>query len=74
VEFELAAAFDLANVSAPKRQCIANICQWVYKSTECSYSGVLPSCLKTLTDCKAHFGATAELPFGSFPGIGTYIG
>ena len=73
-EFELAAAFDLAGVRAPKRQCIANICQWVYKSTECSYTGDLPSCLKTLTDCKAHFGSTAELPFGSFPGIGAYYG
>jgi lambda family phage minor tail protein L len=73
VEFELAAAFDLAGVSAPKRKCIANICQWVYKSTECGYAGALPTCLKTLTDCKAHFGATAELPFGSFPGIGAYF-
>jgi lambda family phage minor tail protein L len=74
VEFELAAAFDLAGVSAPKRQCIANICQWVYKSTECSYTGALPTCVKTLTDCKAHFGSTAELPFGSFPGIGAFFG
>lgn len=74
VEFELAAAFDLAGVSAPKRQCIANICQWVYKSIECGYSGGLPTCLKTLTDCKAHFGATAELPFGSYPGIGAFSG
>ena len=39
VEFELAAAFDLAGVRAPKRQCIANRCQWVYRSTECGYSG-----------------------------------
>jgi lambda family phage minor tail protein L len=73
VEFELAAAFDLAGVRAPKRQCIANICQWVYKSTECSYTGALTSCSKTLDECKAHFGATAELPFGSFPGIGSYF-
>lgn len=72
VEFELAAAFDLAGIRAPKRQCVANICQWVYKSAECSYSGGLATCLKTLTDCKAHFGSTAELPFGSYPGIGTF--
>jgi phage-related protein len=74
IEFELAAAFDLIGVRAPKRQCTANICQWVYKSTECSYSGGLPTCLKTLTDCKAHFGAVAELPFGSYPGIGAFYG
>jgi lambda family phage minor tail protein L len=39
VEFELAASFDLAGVRAPKRQCIANICQWVYRSAECGYGG-----------------------------------
>lgn len=39
VEFELAAAFDLAGVRAPKRQCIANICQWQYRSAECGYTG-----------------------------------
>jgi len=39
VEFELAAAFDLAGVRAPKRQCISNICQWQYRSAECGYTG-----------------------------------
>ena len=39
VEFELVSAFDLAGVRSPKRQCIANLCQWVYKSAECGYSG-----------------------------------
>ena len=73
IEFELAAASDLSNVRAPKRQCISNVCQWVYKSAECSYAGGLPTCSKTVDDCKAHFGATAELPFGSFPGIGTFV-
>jgi lambda family phage minor tail protein L len=71
VEFELCCSFDLIGVRAPKRQCIANICQWVYKSAECSYTGALPSCTKTLDACKAHFGATAQLPFSSFPGIGS---
>lgn len=31
VEFELAASLDLENVRGPKRQCLANICQWQYK-------------------------------------------
>ena len=31
VEFELAATLDLENVRGPKRQCLANICQWQYK-------------------------------------------
>ena len=73
VEFELAAAFDLAGVRAPKRQCIGNVCQWVYKSAECGYSGSLPDCTKTVEGCKEHFGENGELPFGSFPGVGTYF-
>lgn len=87
VEFELAAAFDLAGVRAPKRQCISSICQWVYRSAECSYTGTnyfdendnavgtlaADVCGKRLSSCKARFGATAELPFGSYPGIGTYF-
>jgi len=85
VEFELAAAFDLAGVRAPKRQCIANVCQWIYRSSECSYTGtdyfdandspVTDSaddvCGKRLSSCKKRFGNSA-LPFGSFPGVGTF--
>lgn len=85
VEFEMVSAFDLAGVRAPKRQCISNICQWVYRSSECSYTGtnyfdandqpVLNAsqdvCAKRLSSCKARFGANNELPFGSFPGIGS---
>ena len=87
VEFELASAFDLQGVRSPKRQCIGNICQWVYRSAECGYTGTsyfdandnsVPTlaadvCGKRLSSCKARFGATAELPYGSFPGIGTYF-
>lgn len=157
VEFELAAVFDLAGVRAPKRQCISNICQWVYKSTECGYTPVSSfsgtytrsattvtvtktahglsigdqvyldftsgaavdgsytvvtaaantftvtteasgttsgsvtatqwytsedtptntaandSCGKRLSSCQARFGANNELPYGSYPGIGTYF-
>jgi len=72
VSFELAAAFDLAGVRAPKRQVLASICPWVYKSAECSYSGGLPTCVKTLADCRTHFGSSSQLPFGAFPGAGAY--
>lgn len=88
VEFELAAAFDLAGIRSPKRQCIANLCQWVYRSAECTYSGtdyfdendnrVAASgsdvCGKRLSSCQVRFGTAAQLPFGSFPGIGTFNG
>ena len=83
VEFEMVSAMDLAGVRAPKRQCISNICQWRYRSNECGYNGTsyfdaednavalasLDVCGKRLASCKARFGANAELPFGSFPGI-----
>lgn len=85
VEFELCSAFDLAGIRVPKRQCISNICQWVYRSAECSYNGINyfnaadatvgslgeDVCGKRLNSCKVRFGQNAELPFGSFPGIGS---
>lgn len=84
VEYEMCAAFDLIGVRSPKRQCISNICQWVYRSAECSYTGTNyftendattsltnDVCGKRLNSCKARFGSTAQLPFGSFPGIGS---
>lgn len=85
VEFELVSVLDLAGVRAPKRQTINNICQWRYRSAECSYTGTdyfdendNPTnqagdvCGKRLTSCEVRFGANALLPFGSFPGIGQY--
>ncbi len=85
IEWELASVFDLAGVRAPKRQCISAICQWVYKDPEtCGYSGTtyldendqtttaaLDQCGKRLSSCRARFPDQA-LPFGSFPGVGTY--
>jgi len=72
VEFELCAAFDLAGIRSPKRQVIASICSWVYKSAECSYTGSSPNCTKSLADCRNHFGSGSQLPFGGFPGAGAY--
>lgn len=84
VEFEMVSAMDLAGVRAPKRQCIGNICQWRYRSTECGYNGTgywdandqpvgsiaQDVCGKRLDSCRLRFGQNAELPFGSFPGVG----
>lgn len=86
VEFELASAFDLAGVRAPKRQCVTR-CQWVYRSAECSYAGTNyynendvavgnaseDVCGKRVDSCKLRFGQNAELPYGGYPGIGTYF-
>lgn len=84
VSFELASKFDLAGQKMPKRQCIANVCQWEYRSSECSYTGsnyfdindnpaaslAQDRCGKRLSSCAARFGQNAELPFGSFPSVG----
>ena len=84
VSFELASKFDLDNKQLPNRQVVANICQWEYKSTECSYTGTdffdvndntvsasaQDKCGKRLSSCKKRFGENGELPFGSFPGAG----
>jgi lambda family phage minor tail protein L len=69
VEFEMCAAFDLAGVRAPKRQCISNICQWAYRGPECGYVGnayfdandnpvgtlAQDVCGKRLSSCEARF-------------------
>jgi len=84
VQWELASKFDLAGMMIPKRQLIANVCQWQYRSAECSYTGssyfnaadqsvdtlAADVCGKRLSSCKLRFGAKSELPFGSFPGVG----
>ena len=84
VKFELASKFDLAGQYVPRRQIIANVCQWAYRSSECSYTGsnywdvddnstgslATDRCGKKLSSCKLRFGTNGELPFGSFPSAG----
>ena len=84
VSFELASKFDLVGQKLPKRQCIANVCQWEYRSSECGYTGsnffdvndnaaaslAQDRCGKRLSSCKLRFGENDPLPFGSFPSIG----
>ena len=84
VQWELASKLDMAGMMIPKRQLIANICQWQYRSSECGYTGsnywnandqsvgtlAADACGKRLSSCKLRFGATSPLPFGSFPGAG----
>jgi lambda family phage minor tail protein L len=71
VEFELAAAFDLAGIRIPKRQCLSSICGWVFKSTECGYVGGIATCEKTIDACRYRFN-NGQLPFGGFPGVGNF--
>ncbi len=82
VEFELAAALDLAGVSVPRRQVVSNLCTWAYRGGECGYTDTryfkaddsstldssLDVCGKRLSSCKTRFGTGTDLPFGGFPG------
>ena len=84
VTFELSSAFDLVGQKIPKRQIVANTCQWIYRSAECGYAGsnyfdvngntvsalADDVCGKRIASCKLRFGENGELPFGSFPGAG----
>jgi len=70
VSFELASKFDLAGVMLPKRQLIANVCQWKYRGAECGYTGTRyfntndgaestlanDVCGKRLASCELRFG------------------
>ena len=84
VSFELSSKFDVAGQKLPKRQCIANLCQWEYRSSECGYTGsnffdvndntaaslAQDRCGKRISSCKLRFGQNNPLPFGSFPAVG----
>jgi lambda family phage minor tail protein L len=84
IEWELAAAFDVAGVMLPRRQIVQNVCTWRYRSAECGYTGgpvadindqptsdsARDQCGKRLRSCKLRFGEHAVLPFGAFPGAG----
>lgn len=84
VQFELASEIDKPGIKIPKRQMIGNICQWKYRSSECSYTGsnyfdvndnpesslANDRCGKKVSSCKKRFGDNGDLPYGSFPSAG----
>ena len=65
IEWELAPVCDATNLKVPARAMNADTCGWVL-SSDCPYVG---SCTRTLTACKANWGANNALPFGGFPGL-----
>lgn len=88
VEFELAAAIDLAGIMLPNRQIVQNYCPWQYRGAECGWTGTTyydtndavvvgaenDVCGKRLSSCKVRFGQYAELPYGGFPAAGLIKG
>ncbi|MFJ9531258.1 phage minor tail protein L [Herbaspirillum sp. NPDC101396] len=81
IEFELSSPLDFDGLMLPGRRIIANLCPWVYRGTECGWTGVtfydakdqpltdpnLDRCGKRLSSCKCRFGEYEELPYGGFP-------
>jgi lambda family phage minor tail protein L len=88
VEFDLAAAMDVAGVRLPRRQIISNVCSFRYRGPDCGYAGgpvaksddtattILAEdrCGHRVRSCKLRWGAGAVLPYGGFPAVGQYRG
>lgn len=68
VTFQLGMANPLRK-AIPRVKYLAASCQHTYKKHGCPYAGALPTCLKTLADCDAHFPTDSVLPFLGFPAI-----
>lgn len=83
VSWELCNPLDFNGVMLPTRTVQPNFCPWVYRGSDCGYTGPAVAkqddtptsdmaqdrCSKRLTGCQARFG-TAALPAGFFPGVG----
>ena len=81
--YTLSLPCDMENALLPKRQITQNVCTWVYRSSECSYSGgpvadetdkpttdpTKDQCSKCLNGCKLRFGEFNVLPIGAFLSI-----
>ncbi|WP_414440451.1 phage minor tail protein L [Burkholderia sp. 22PA0106] len=84
VEFELSSPLDFQGEQLPRRQIIAGMCSWEYRSAECGYTGGpcadendVPTadaekdrCGLRVRSCKLRFGENNELPYGGFPAAG----
>lgn len=81
VTFELALPCESDGALIPARVIVANTCSWIYRSSECGYTGgpiadefdkptndiTKDKCSRCLAGCKLRFGQHGILPFGGFP-------
>ncbi|GAA3704413.1 phage minor tail protein L [Oceanisphaera sediminis] len=79
--FELALPSETDTLLIPARVALTNSCSWVYRESDCGYTGgpvadakdqttsdpAQDRCGKRLASCKLRWGANAPLPFGGFP-------
>ena len=66
VEFTLTSKFDVLDVSLPSGKYLRTHCRWVFKSSECGYTGSETSCNRTFQRCQ-ELNNVAR--FGGFPSI-----
>ena len=66
VEFTLLPKVDVLDAVLPRRMYSRNYCGWVFKSSECGYSGEETTCNRTKQRCKELNNYSR---FGAFPGI-----
>ena len=57
----------------PKHRYLANYCRWVFKSTECGYTGSETTCDRTLSDCEDRDNTKRFGGFIGIPGEGLYL-
>lgn len=55
------------NRRCPQQRILKNQCRFIFKSTECGYSGGETSCNKTLLRCRELSNSSR---YGGFPGVG----
>lgn len=67
--YELASLFDVEGIRYPRRRMYSNYCPFIYQGPDCQNTSSLPSCGKTLAQCRERFEASGQgdLRFGGFP-------
>jgi phage-related protein len=65
VAFELG-VFPAESISVPNRTTQGLRCRWIYKGAHCGSTSALPTCNKTVADCRLRF-VGEPLRFGAFP-------
>jgi lambda family phage minor tail protein L len=66
-QFILSSKFDVLDVSLPLCVYNRNYCRWVFKSTQCGYSGAQTACDKRRYTCKQVMNNVSR--YGGFPSI-----
>jgi len=65
VDMDVVTRINVGNTITPRRVNVK--CPWVFKGTECGYSGVLTTCNKLYTDADGCSGRSNQHRFGGFP-------